>query len=296
MTVTFCPLPDVGCIEAEGADAEAFLHGQLSLDVKRLEPGRAPLAGWHDARGRLRALFRVLRLPDRFLLLAPRAGLEDTAKALRLFVLRARVSLRTDGPWRSAALVGDADEWLAGRGVRAEGACDLRRDGALLWLRLGESLWQAVGEEAALAGVGEGLPQGPAELAALAEIRLGIPELPAALAGRFLPQMLRLDRLGAVSFDKGCYPGQEVITRVRHRGSVKRHLRGYRAAGAPPPPGTPVLDEGGGERGTVLRAAAAPDGSELLAVVEDEAAPAPLFLGPDRTPLTELPLPYLAHA
>ncbi|HEY8521252.1 MAG TPA: hypothetical protein VIN61_14315 [Gammaproteobacteria bacterium] len=293
MSVTFCPLPHVGCIEAEGADAEAFLHGQLSLDVKRLEPERAPLAGWHDARGRLRALFRVLRLPDRFLLLAPRAGLEDTATALRRFVLRARVALRTDGPWRSAALVGDADDWLAGRAVRAEGADALRRDGALLWLRHGESLWQAVGDEGALAEVGGALPRGSSALGALAEIRLGIPELPPALAERYLPQMLHLDRLGAVSFDKGCYPGQEVITRIRYRGAVKRHLRRYRAAGAPPAPGTPVVDEGGGERGEVLRAAPADDGSELLAVVEDEAAPVPLFLGPDRTPLTELPLPYI---
>ena len=72
MTPRYGALPDQGCIEVRGADAAAFLHGQLSRTVDSLDASRAPLAGWHDAKGRVRALLRVVRLPDRWLLLAPR--------------------------------------------------------------------------------------------------------------------------------------------------------------------------------------------------------------------------------
>ena len=77
--------------------------------------------------------------------------------------------------------------------------------------------------------------------AALAEIRLGIPAITPAVAERFVAQMLNLDELGAVSFDKGCYPGQEVIARVHNLGGVKRRARRYAAPAAPPAPGAPVL-------------------------------------------------------
>jgi len=76
--------------------------------------------------------------------------------------------------------------------------------------------------------------------AALAEIELGIPAITPALAERFVAQMLNLDGLDAVSFDKGCYPGQEIIARIHNLGGVKRRARRYAAPVAPPALGTPV--------------------------------------------------------
>jgi len=100
--------------------------------------------------------------------------------------------------------------------------------------------------------------------------------------------MLNLDALSAVSFDKGCYPGQEIIARVHNLGGVKRRARRYAAPAEPPALGTAVL-AAGSQVGEVVRSAAARSGCELLAVV-DHAAGSPLTCA--GAALTELPLPF----
>jgi folate-binding Fe-S cluster repair protein YgfZ len=103
--------------------------------------------------------------------------------------------------------------------------------------------------------------------------------------------MLNLDVLDAVSFDKGCYPGQEVISRVHHLGSVKRRMRRYACdATAPPAPGAGVVAVDNADVGEVVRAARVGQDCELLAVVEHSAAGGTLTVGGAR--LRELPLPY----
>jgi folate-binding protein YgfZ len=291
MTARYGLLPDLGCIEVRGADAAAFLHGQLSRALDTLDGTRAPLAGWHDAKGRLRALVRVLRLPDRFVLLTPRSVIPATMARLKMFVLRAKVELGAQGDCHVAALLDADDAWLAAHalppGTPASGVV---ARGGVRFIRIGERLWHAVGESAALAEVAPGAQPASADDAALAEIALGIPEITTPLVERYVPQMLNLDLLDAVSFDKGCYPGQEVITRIRHRGSVKRRLRRFASAGEAPVPGTAVTGPDGAEVGDVLRSARADGGSELLAVVETAAGGALQVAG---SPLRELPLPYV---
>jgi tRNA-modifying protein YgfZ len=102
----------------------------------------------------------------------------------------------------------------------------------------------------------------------LAEIQAGIPEVYPQTSGQFVAQMLNLDKIGAVSFTKGCYPGQEIVARTHHLGRVKRRARLFRAAGAPPVPGESLADTAG----TVVRAAAAADHCLVMAVVADDAA------------------------
>jgi hypothetical protein len=290
MNPRLCVLPQVRCIEVRGADAQTFLHGQLSQDVAALARDRAPLAGWHDARGRLRALVRVVRSTDAWLLVSPRDMLEVTIEKLRMFVLRSDVSLTAAADCDVAALIGADDARLADRGLPNS----LPRDGVarqdeLHWIRLGPNLLQVLGPSRAIAALAARTDTGSATLAALAEIELGIPAMTPALIGRFVPQMLNLDQLGAISFTKGCYPGQEVIARVRNLGAVKRRMRRFAAAVASEPaPGSQIFDSDGSAVGELVRAAAAASGIELLAVVEDAAAQGNLFIGEDRTPLVEL--------
>jgi tRNA-modifying protein YgfZ len=294
MTPRYGPLPEQGCIEVRGTDAAAFLHGQLSRTVDTLDGTRAPLAGWHDAKGRLRALLRVLRMPDRWLLLAPRDVVPSTVTRLRMFVLRAKVDLAPSEDWQAAALLGPDDEWLDAHGIpRSTPLGGVVARAGLQWIRIGEQLWHAVGSGAALDAFAPALPRATADDAALAEIRLGIPAIGPALVERFVPQMLNLDLLDALSFDKGCFPGQEVIARVHHRGSVKRRMRRYScSAAAAPSPGTAVLGEAG-PAGEVVRAARAGTDAaiELLAVVDHAAVGGPLRVGGAK--LREQPLPYV---
>ena len=282
-------LTDVVCVEARGADAGAFLHAQLSQSVAA-NPARAPLAGWLDARGRARALVRVWALPDRWLLATPRDGALDLVKRLRMFVLRAAVALHLADDVELAALFDVTPAWLSAHGLPADAAPGTvsERDG-LRWLCVGAGYWQALGARDAIETLAPELPRAPAAAAALAEIGLGLPTITPPLVDRYVAQMLNFDLLGAVAFDKGCYPGQEIVARVHNLGDVKRRARRYAAAADPPPAGSPVLAGGDGV-GEVVRSAPAPGGCELLAVIDHTAADTPLTCG--GAPLHELPLPF----
>ena len=291
MALQHAALRDTVCLEARGADAAAFLHAQLSRSVADLDEKRAPLAAWADPRGRVRALLRVCRQHDRWLLMTPRDGADDLLKKLRMFVLRSKLTLTCADDVHVAALLGDADEWLAARGVRADDALPNLLVGAdeLAFIRVGPSYWQALGAATPLASLTAGLSTASATEAALAEVRLGIPAITPVLADRFVAQMLNLDELDAVSFDKGCYPGQEIIARVHNLGGVKRRARRYGSPADPPEIGAAVL-AAGAQVGEVVRSAPARMGCELLAVVDHAAADKPLTCA--GAPLAELPLPF----
>jgi folate-binding protein YgfZ len=290
MSPVYSLLAQRACIEARGADATAFLHGQLSRTIDRIGVGHAPLAAWLDARGRVRALFRVLRLDDRWLLITERDVVQHVVQKLKMFVLRAAVVIAPTDDWAVAAVVAAGDAGLGDRGPPLDAPRDaVLRQGEIRWVRIGPGLWNVVGAPRAIDDLGASVERAPASAAELAEIRLGIPAVTAAVAERHVAQTLNLDKLDAVSFDKGCYPGQEVVARVHNLGAVKRHLRRYESrGGAAPAPGTAVAsnDQTAGE---IVRAAPTPTGFEALAVIEDSAAGGGLMLG--GTPLHELPLP-----
>lgn len=124
----------------------------------------------------------------------------------------------------------------------------------------------------------------------LAAIRAGLPEVYADTSEQWIPQMLNLDLLGAIGFTKGCYPGQEIVTRTRHLGRVKRRMLRYRGEGAAPAPGS-ALHLAADKVGEVVRSAPSAGGFECLAVVDLGAVGQGLTTasGQDCTPL---PLPY----
>ena len=114
------------------------------------------------------------------------------------------------------------------------------------------------------------LPGTDRDLSETALIRQGIPLLHPETSGRFLPQELNLDALDAVSFTKGCYPGQEIIARLRYRGAVKRRLcHATTDNSALLQPGAALLPEGEDRHiGTVINSAITNEGQELLVVLE----------------------------
>jgi folate-binding protein YgfZ len=116
-------------------------------------------------------------------------------------------------------------------------------------------------------------------------IENGYPFIGLEQSEQFTPHMLNLDLLGAISVDKGCYPGQEIVARTHFRGATKRRMMRFEST-QPVSPGDKVSD---GERdvGEVLNAA----GDNLLAVVPVEKAEGPLNIGD--VGLLNLPLPYL---
>lgn len=221
-------LADWGLIRAAGPEARRFLHSQLTQDVEGLPPGQARLAGWCSAKGRLLASFVMWRDGEDDVLLACSADLLPAAlKRLSMFVLRAKCKLSDASAERplwglagAAAAQALGDAALPGPGrVQA-------LDGAQL-VRL---------PDAAVAGqpvprwlcAGEGLPAMPAldaESWRGLEAASGVARIVAATVEQFVPQMINLEQVGGVHFQKGCYPGQEVVARSQFRGTLKRRAQ-----------------------------------------------------------------------
>ena len=303
----------MGVIEVTGADAEAFLNAQLSRNVNSVQPSRATLAAWLDARGRVLALFRVLCVGDRWLLLTRGADVEALIRRLSMFVLRADVKLCVLSSHRLAtAVLGGVESWLESRSIAlggrtgdvasANGAFLIRVSPRLVYL---VSVEVAPGDSAGEVSGGladktpgdwaDDIPWGTEELATLEEIRLGLVNLSLQLTGRFTAHMLNLDRLGALAFDKGCYPGQEVVARTQNLGTVKRRV--FRFSGAlenEPTVGTALLDSRGSQVGEVVRAETIGESRvELLAMIRIDAASGVLACATDASaPLTREALPW----
>ena len=293
---TLCPLPSIRFIKVTGADAEGFLNAQLSQDVAAAPSDRAPLAAWHDARGRVLALLRALRRGEEWLLLAHGAEVGELIRQLTVFVLRADVKLRdVSAEWRGAVTLGDIDRWLEGRGATlGPDPGDAASVDGMLVIRAGPTMAYLAATEKAFRAIETQFSVADSFAGELAEIRSGLVNVPPELAGRFSPQMLNLDRLGAVSFDKGCYPGQEVIARTHNLGSVKRRVFRFSGRlGEAPPLGAALIDPAGTQVGEIVRAARASGGDvELLAVVTNDAMDERLVCaGEPETPLTRESLP-----
>jgi tRNA-modifying protein YgfZ len=211
-------LPDLSLIRASGADAASFLQGQLTQDTLRLRPHEARLGAWCSAKGRMLASF-VFWQPqaDEVLLVCSADLLPGVLKRLSMFVLRAKCKL-TDASgerpiWGLAgALPAPCEVW--GRAVVEEG--DVR--GELIRLP------DAAGVPRALWLGAKPPPAAPMDLPAwhALEAASAVVRIVAATAEQFVPQMVNLEAVGGVNFQKGCYPGQEVVARSQYRGTLKR--------------------------------------------------------------------------
>jgi len=269
-------LDDWGVIRAQGADAGTFLQGQLTNDVVGQGPGEARLAGYCSAKGRLLASFVVWRDEVGDFLLACSADLlPQTMKRLSMFVLRAKCKLSdasAERPLWGVAGGATFTALSARPGVtlpaRTWAVAPMPPAGTLV--RLPEARVNGSLVPRALC-VGS---EPPAELPALdaaawraLEAASGTARIVAATVEQFVPQMVNLELVGGVNFQKGCYPGQEVVARSQYRGTLKR--RAFVVHGnAPLQPGQEVFHEAdpGQPAGMVVLAGAL--GGAFTALVE----------------------------
>jgi folate-binding protein YgfZ len=290
-------LAHLGVIRAEGADAAAFLHGQLTQDFALLTAAEARLAALCTAKGRMLASFVGIRpRPDEVLLVMSRDILAQTLKRLSMFVLRAKVKLTDASP--DFALFGLAGTALAANGLDATAPPGRRVEAGpasvvSLYPADGvpRALWIAPADAAA--PIGDALDP---SIWAWSEVRSGIATLTAPVVEAFVPQMLNYESVGGVNFKKGCYPGQEVVARSQFRGTLKRRTY-LAAADAAVEAGQEVFAADDAEQpvGTVVQAARSPDGrwAILVSMQTSAAEGGTLRAGGPAGPLLTLePLPY----
>ncbi len=289
LPATAAGLPILSTIALRGADARNFLQGQLSADLDALGPQRVQLASCNSSQGRVQAVLWIVQRSDGIALILPAAMVESIAARLRKYVLRAKVEIGTDAlkvalerTSGCAAPSTDRDARL-----RAMQPLDHFEDGGISHLRL-------PGHESVLL-----LAQHATASAAAADhswrlegIRAGLPQVYPQTHEAFVAQMLNLDLLGGIDFEKGCYTGQEIIARTHYRGAIKRRMLRYAAQCPPPAPGARILaDES--HAGDVVDAAPTADGCEMLVVVSLAQRERTLTLeASPAVALEPLPLPY----
>ncbi|MDH3281653.1 MAG: folate-binding protein [Gammaproteobacteria bacterium] len=277
-----CDLAHESIVFAHGLDLDAFLQAQLTNDVHLLTEVQSQLQGYCTPKGRLLCIFRIARWQDGILMLLPRELEDSIIKRLRLYVLRADVRLTPMSEQLSTfGIVGrDPESELLSQvyGPLPTPPHGCKRAGERLLLAIDAPVprYQVVGPTDVLEDDRRRLsqayaPQSP-QLWSWLDILAGLPHIRTDTQELFVPQMANLDILGGVNFKKGCYPGQEIVARMRYLGKIKqRMIRVHVESGEPPLPGEKIYapDRGEQSAGTIVNSAPNPDGGyEALAVVQ----------------------------
>lgn len=263
-------------LELVGEDRVRFLGGLVTCDVSALGPGEGCYGYFTSPKGRVLADVVVLALEDRLWLELPRGAAQEMREHLTKYIVADRVEVRSIDDVLLFRVVGEGlEEWLTARGVGAIGApfghrtaelegTDVHVSATVLEGAPAVSLWISSG----IAGpviedlLGTGLTL--AGQVCLEELRsaAGVPRFGVDFGSDNLPQEVRID--GAVSYEKGCYLGQEIVARLHYRGQPARELRRVRGEGESPDvggsaseSGTSILGADGSEAGRLTSVAAA---------------------------------------
>ncbi len=240
-------LDDRGVVRVAGEDARAFLQGLVTSDMDKVAPGAAAYGALLSPQGKIIVDFIVSEDAGALVLDCPAALAADLAKRLRFYRLRARIDIDDQSAARCV---------VARWGADASGTPDPRDP------RLGTR--EIVSREGAMAN--------RADLAAYAahRIALGIPKGGADFGyGDAFPHEANMDLVHGVDFKKGCYVGQEVVSRVEHRGTARKRIARVTFEGAPAV-GAAIM-AGAAEIGTLTSAGA---GQGLAAIRVDKASEA----------------------
>lgn len=296
-----CDLSHQGLIAVNGKDARAFLQGQLSADLNAVSPSKTVPTAYCTPKGRALATFQVFEREGTLYLALAADLVEPMLKRLRMFVMRSDVSLtdahdsfvhfgyaEPQGEQRLQAILGqypaEVDQVLQiNQLTLIRRAAEVPRFEIYGQLEESQKLWGSLSVHAAAVTF---------EVWDYFEIAAGTPHVTLASSDAWVPQMLNLQLINGVSFTKGCYPGQEIVARLKYLGKNKRQL--YRLSVDSfhlPAVGAVISSPNEPEAGQVLNAALNPDSRvEVLAVMKIAQVTEPLSL--EGKAVQVLPLPY----
>jgi len=219
-------LQALGMIKVAGGDAESFLGGQLTSDIDEVKGGQQHLTAWCNPKGRVRFLARIFYWDTAYYLLLPRTQIATTLPRLTMFVLRADVQISdvSDEYVRYGLL--DLNDTDLPRPDRGQAAC---RDNLIVLNVTGHTAdtnarYLLISRLAIAEMAGTRDPADDEGVWRHLDIQAMLPSVQPQTTEMFIPQMLDLEALGGLSFQKGCYPGQEIIARLHYRGELKRQM------------------------------------------------------------------------
>ena len=301
LPLTLMTLDDWALATISGPDSEKYLQGQITADVSHLTDAQHLLAAHCDAKGKMWSNLRVFRREGGFAWIERRSLRDAQLTELKKYAVFSKVTIAAND---DLVLLG-----VAGFQARAalaplfaalpDAATPVVSEGAtsLLWFEHpGERFLLVTDVDTANrvtdALRGEAQFNNSQQWLAL-NIEAGLPVIDSANSGQFIPQATNLQALGGISFKKGCYTGQEVVSRIEHIGKTNRRTV-LLAANDPLElaPGTDLTDNQGQVVATVLYGAKLADRTLLLAEVSAETAQSEAALDTTAATLHRLPLPY----
>ena len=304
-------LSHLGLIHFSGEDAEAFLQGQLSCDVRKITASSAQYGGYCTPKGRLLASLLIWRTDGGYTLQLPSVLHAAIQKRLTMFVMRAKVKVAdsSESLVRMGVAGSDAaallEKILGEPGLSAAanlGVVQGEQGSNLDIIRLAADRFEIVIPPEQAPALWERLSKDAAPVGAACwewlEIKAGIPVITPATQEQFVPQMANLEAIGGVSFQKGCYPGQEIVARTQYLGKLKRRMfLAHIQSATPVMAGDELFSADMAEQssGMVVNAAPAPDGGfDLLAVIQIGSVEAGSvhWKALDGPALEIIPLPY----
>ncbi len=267
------PLSGFALFAVSGDDRHAFLHAQFINDLNLIEKPAAQLSAWCNAKGQVITNFIIINTGISYLLLFKQELKESVQKRLNMFVMRSKVTIEDIS--ESSPLVDLANiEDLSSLGLNIPtNAGEVHAvDGIVIICHPDNSgRYLITGSIEALI---KKLPELNRKLSSsslweLLDILAGLPWITSTTQEQFLPQMLNLDALKSLSYQKGCYPGQEVIARLHYRGEVKKRLQLIKSDNELIVGDSVYLDNSENKVGTVINSSAHLDGNYYaLAVIE----------------------------
>jgi tRNA-modifying protein YgfZ len=218
------PLTHLAILKVSGNDAAKLLQGQVTCNVNELSETKSSLAAMCNPKGRAIATFLLVKKVDAFLLVLPVELLETVQKKLQMYVLRSDVKI-TDAS-DEFCLIGLAEPSQSRQGfftgilqdcIAVDFPASTSRKLLITDVDNAMRFWSEKVES-------QGFRKASPDEWRCLDILSGIPWLTNASSEEFIPQMLNLDKLGGISFNKGCYTGQEIVARTHYLGKTKREM------------------------------------------------------------------------
>jgi folate-binding protein YgfZ len=277
-----CDLSHYGLIHAFGEEAEDFLQNQFCNDVRNISDTQSQLNAYCNPKGRVLAFFRLFQINNQYYLRLPREMLTETQSRLQMFVMMSKVTLEDAS--NKIVKIGfsgpDAEQKLGKIIDAVPTEIDaVTQNNNVTVVRVSntpprfeiygsieniKTIWGKLAIDAKPVGSGSWN---------LLDIKDAIPEVVPETKEAFVPQMINLEGINALSFKKGCYPGQEIVARMHYLGKLKRHMfLAHSDNDTAPAPGDSLFAEGsesGQGAGKIVRAESNPNGgTDLVAVIE----------------------------
>jgi folate-binding protein YgfZ len=306
-TDVICDLSHYSLIVIAGDDAVSFMQGQFTNDVTQVDISNSQLGAICNNKGRMLANFRLFKDQQNYFIYLKNDLSESSIQHLQHYILRAHVAIQ------------DISEQLIHLAVSGDNASDLLSpfidnikhevdsisfNDNYIAIRVAglqpryeifcsfehaKKLWEKVSEQAEVVNSSSW---------EYLNIQAGIPFIDANTSGEFVPQMANMDLISGISFEKGCYTGQEIVARMHYLGKLKK--RCYKiniATENKPDPGDKLFAENakaGQNTGTIIQAEKNPEsGYDALAVIQIADTESSLFLNDaDGPAITVGKLPY----